>query len=467
MKLQNNAIVHKFGGSCLSDTQSFSKTLNIIREFKDTPSIAVLSAFKGVTDKIIGIMNFALDDKEKAEDLCDKLRKFHINMANQMIPEAHSSEIAINFVNDAFSTIKENISEIFQGGLPPSLRDVMLSFGERLSSFLFTQYLLSQGIDAQFFSGDSLITTSPDFGNSMPRMKKTSIKILENLIPALEKGNTCIVTGFYGETESGQITTLGRGGSDFTATIIANVLSGFFGTKVIFWKDVDGLLTANPNIEPDAVLIENISYDEAKELAYFGSKVLHPICLRMVMEKDVPAEIRNFNKDLNAPYTTISKYKEKTDKIVKSIACIEACQMITVQGAAMVSLPGIAAKLFELMANHHINILFISQASSENNITFLVNQDAGEEAVHILETSKFFGKRWFEISQEDVSLIAVVGHGMTHQWGISGKIFTALGDAKVNVRAIAQGSSELNISIIITPGDLETAIKAIHCKFIE
>jgi aspartate kinase len=260
---------------------------------------------------------------------------------------------------------------------------------------------------------------------------------------------------------------LGRGGSDFTATIIANVLASSHDPEVWFWKDVDGLLTANPKIEPEAKLIEDISYDEAKELAYFGSKVLHPLCLRMTREKDIPVQIRNFNKTLDAPFTRISKLKHEACDIVKSIACVEKCEMITLQGAAMVSLPGIAARLFSIMAREKINIMFISQASSENNITFVVSQQEGKIAIKALFEDVDFGKAWFDISREETSLIAVVGHGMACQHGVAGKVFTSLGDAGVNVRAIAQGSSELNISIIIAPKDLVAAIHAIHQRFIK
>lgn len=350
------------------------------------------------------------------------------------------------------------------------MQDYVVSFGERLSTYLFTCFLKAQGMNAVYFSGDSLIMTTGEFGNAMPLMEKTRVKMRLAILPSLQDGVIPIVTGFYAENEDHLITTLGRGGSDFTATIIANALAEDYEPEVIFWKDVDGLLTANPNIEPDATLIDEISYDEAKELAFFGSKILHPVCLRMAMDRDIPVQIRNFCifcKSLDMSFTTISKYKKKAGEIIKSIACLEKCAMITLQGAAMVSLPGIAARLFAIMAREKINIILISQASSENNITFVVSQQDGKAAVKALKDSKFFGKQWFDIISEDMSLIAAVGHGMAFQAGVAGKIFTALGDANVNVRAIAQGSSELNISILIDPKDLTTAIHAMHEKFIK
>lgn len=461
--------IHKFGGSCLRDKESFAKTLSIMKKFMDTPSIAVLSAFRGITDKLIGVMELALEDETKALNKCKDLQAFHEDIAKKTIQDDALVQDAISFSRDSFKLVATTVHEIFTGGLPRNVRDYVVSFGERLSSYLFSCFLKAEGLNAQFFPGDALITTSSDFGSALPLMGETSGKVLSTVKPALDQGTIPIVAGFYGEDINREITTLGRGGTDFTATILANVLSGVLDPVVMFWKDVDGLLTANPNIEKNAMLITQVSYDEAKELAYFGSKVLHPLCLSMTMEKNIPVEIRNFNKDLDAPFTQISGYMKENVDVVKAIACIEKCVMVTVQGAALVSLPGIAAKIFDLLAKHGVNILFISQASSENNITFVVNEQGGPVAVKRLQESEFFGKtgdtHWIDVFQEDVSLIAVVGHGMARKHGISGQVFTALGNAGVNVRAIAQGSSELNISILISPDDLEAAIHAIHEKF--
>nr|MDO8113783.1 aspartate kinase [Candidatus Sigynarchaeota archaeon] len=459
-------IVHKFGGSCLADKEAFAKTLSIMKKFQDKPTIAVLSAFKGVTDQLLKLIELAIEDIGAAEAFCAKLEAFHVDMAKQMISNEEASRDALDFVNARFNKLYTAIRDIFKGGMPPHMQDYVVSFGERLSTYLFACFLKGEGMNAEFFSGDSLITTTADFGNAMPIMDKTRVKVMLELVPALQEGKLAIVTGYYAECDDHLVTTLGRGGSDFTATILANALVEYYDPEVLFWKDVDGLLTANPKVEPAATLIQEISYDEAKELAYFGSKVLHPICLRMAMERDIPVQIRNFNKDLDARFTAISKYKKKTGEIVKSISSVDTCTMITLQGAAMVSLPGIAARLFAIMAREKINIIFISQASSENNITFVVNAQEGMAAVKSLKESKFFGKQWFDILHEDMSLIAVVGHGMAYHTGVSGKIFTALGDAGVNVRAIAQGSSELNISILVEPKDLKQAIHAIHEKFI-
>ncbi|MHA1792209.1 MAG: aspartate kinase [Promethearchaeota archaeon] len=465
----NELIIHKFGGSCLIDNASFQKTASIINKFSGIPNVIVLSAFKGVTDKLIGLMDAALDDEKRAILLSSKLQEFHVKMAKNTITKNECVEDAIHFINESFDLINTTIHEIFTGGLPKNIRDYVISFGERLSTYLFACFLKSLNNKAEFFSGDMLITTSSNFGSALPLMKETKEKVETNLIPVLAKNIIAVVTGFYGEDINKEITTLGRGGSDFTATILSNVLAENYSPTVIFWKDVDGFLTVNPTIEPKARLITEISYEEAKELAYFGSKVLHPLCLTLTMEKKIPVQIRNFNKDLKAPFTTISPVKKESKAIVKSIACINSCKMVTVQGAALVSLPGIAAKLFDILAKNGINILFISQASSENNITFVVNDADGERAVNAIKNSKFFGKagdaHWIDLFKEDVSLLAIVGHGMAFKSGIAGKIFTALGEAGVNVRAIAQGSSELNISILISPDDLKNAVCSIHERF--
>ncbi|NMC07307.1 MAG: aspartate kinase, partial [Candidatus Lokiarchaeota archaeon] len=446
---------------------SFAKTLSIIKRFAGTPSVAVLSAFKGVTDQLLQLIKLAIEDLPAAEAFCTRLESFHVGMARQMIPDGAAQKDALDFISVRFNKLLGATRDIYKGGVPPHLQDYIVSFGERLSTYLFSCYLRASGVACDYLSGEVVITTNADFGNAMPIMDKTAGKISTALVPVLQQGSVAVVTGYYAETADHLTTTLGRGGSDFTATIIANVLAEAYKPEVLFWKDVDGLLTANPKLEPAAMLITDISYDEAKELAYFGSKVLHPICLRMAMDKDIPVQIRNFNKPLEATYTRISKQKHEACDIVKSIACLEKCDMITLQGAAMVSLPGIAARLFSIMAREKINITFISQASSENNITFVVNQPDGQQAIKALFEDADFGKAWFDISREEASLVAVVGHGMACRQGVAGKVFTALGDAGVNIRAIAQGSSELNISIIIDPKDLQVAVHAIHQKFIK
>jgi len=466
MSTKQQLIVHKFGGSCIVDETSYAKSLDIIRQFNETPTIIVLSAFKGATDQLLKMISLAIENLDEAISLIDEMQDFHVEMAERTITTDGDLADGIAFVHSSFTKLKAAAREIFEGGMSPHMQDYVVSFGERISTYLFTCYLKAQGINVAYFSGDALIMTTGEFGNAMPLMEKTRVKVKLALLPALHDGVIPIVTGFFAESEDHMITTLGRGGSDFTATIIANALAEDFEPAVIFWKDVDGLLTANPNIEPDAMLIEEISYDEAKELAFFGSKILHPVCLRMAMDQDISVQLRNFCKTTDMPFTTISKYKRKAGEIIKSIACLEKCTMITLQGAAMVSLPGIAARLFAIMAREKINIILISQASSENNITFVVSQQDGKAAVKALKDSKFFGKQWFDIISEDMSLIAAVGHGMAFQAGVAGKIFTALGDASVNVRAIAQGSSELNISILIDHKDLKNAVHAIHEKFI-
>ncbi|HME52711.1 MAG TPA: aspartate kinase [Candidatus Lokiarchaeia archaeon] len=469
MSTKQRLIIHKFGGSCIVDETSYAKTIDIIQQFNEneTATIVVLSAFKGVTDQLLKMISLSIESVDDAEVLLDEMTNFHVDMAERTIATGGELADGISFVNSCFTKLKAAAREVFESGLSPHMQDYVVSFGECISTYLFACYLKAQGMNAAYFSGESLIMTTSEFGNAMPLMEKTRVKVKLALVPALEDGVIPIVTGFFAENEDHLITTLGRGGSDFSATIIANALADEYEPEVIFWKDVDGLLTANPTIEPDATLISEISYDEAKELAFFGSKILHPVCLRMAMDRDIPVQLRNFCKTPDMPYTTISKYKRKAGEIIKSIACLEKCTMITLQGAAMVSLPGIAARLFAIMAREKINIILISQASSENNITFVVSQQDGKAAVKALKDSKFFGKQWFDIISEELSLIAAVGHGMAFQAGVAGKIFTALGDADVNVRAIAQGSSELNISILIDPNDLITAVHAIHEKFIK
>jgi aspartate kinase len=275
-----------------------------------------------------------------------------------------------------------------------------------------------------------------------------------------------VVTGYISADKDGYTTTLGRGGSDLTATLLAYSLQiPRRNILVILWKDVDGLLTANPQLEPKAKLIRYISYAEARELAFFGSKVLHPLCIFPMEKKEIPIHLRNFDHPDKEEFTVVEAAQETTSGIVKAISVQDAA-MMTVESDAMVSLPGTAAKVFDVLGEACVNIMMISQGSSENNITFLVEGKSGEIAREALRRSRFFGTQWFNIKLENnIALIAIVGAGMAYTPGVAGRIFAALGKSAVNIRAIAQGSSEINISIAVESKDAKNAVQAIHKEF--
>jgi len=468
--LDNEKIQHyvfKFGGSCFQNAVAFSKALTILQDYKQYKITVVCSAFLGVTDKLIALFDNRCQ-LENARSQFEELKHYHEKMIAEVIPQ--SSEMhkrALNYVQMWFGRLDDALKRESELCPESELKDYVLSFGERLSTFIFSCYLAAMDFPVQFLSSDEIIVTNAFFGSALPDLDKTAEKVQAKILPIIQEGKAAIVTGYYGMTEGGKITTLGRGGSDFSATILAYCIDPKLPTKVIFWKDVNGLLSADPRIEKRAKLLNHISYAEAKELAAFGTKILHPLCLITLEKQGIPAEIRNFAHP-NAPnFTTISNVIEKKTEIVKAITCLPEISLVTVESQAMVSLPGTAAKLFSLLGDNHVNIVFISQASSENNITFGVGKQDGHKTGELLRHSPNFGTHWFSVKIEnDASLIAIIGAGMLHVPGVAGKLFNALGKHAINVRAIAQGSSELNITVIIAREDLENAIHVLYATFI-
>ncbi|MHA1341854.1 MAG: aspartate kinase [Promethearchaeota archaeon] len=463
--------VFKFGGSCLKNIEALKNSVNIINHFKEKGKIIIVtSAFYGVTDRLIEWMEFSKNDRTKEESIAKlyEIREYHDNIVRKIISIQDLRDQCFEFIHKCFEELEEKIPLFLNKEDSLKERDFVLSYGERLSTFIFSKYLCNLNFSAEFISADdNLIITDENYGNALPILEKIEDIIPKRLKNLIDNNKIVVISGYYSRSENGNITTLGRGGSDFTATIISYALHGLYETTVIFWKDVKGLLSAPPKYESHAKLVTNISFKEAKELAFFGSKILHPLCLNLAEKKNVKVEIRCFEKPFVEEFTSISTEKIEKESVIKAITALENIAMVTVEGESMVNLPGVAAKLFSLMAENNININFISQSSSENNITFGVDEEDGFKAGYILAMSDYFGSRWVKVKVDhEVSLVAVVGEGMQHRKGIAGKVFTTLGMADVNVIAIAQGSSELNITFVIKRNDLKKAIQALYHTFI-
>lgn len=464
-------VVMKFGGSCLQDAQSFKQSMDIIKDYmKKNKIVVVNSAIKGVTDKLIEFYGSCCHNISECNSILNDIQTLHHNVIKRIFePVSSEYEVLINF-------LKKNMEELIQLGrviqlLRPStdIQDLILSYGEKLSTFIFSNFLKAQGFNSQFISSDEIILTDDNFGKALPLLDETEEIFNKKVIPLLNLDNSTIlcITGFYGSTKEKKITTLGRGGTDLTAAIVAYALKPNYNCKVIYWKDVKGFLNADPRICPKSSLLYKISYIEAKELAFFGSKVLHPLCLDVNEKREIPSEIREFNNPFSKDFTKITKDIVKDEKIIKAITSIIRLSMVTIESGTMVSLPGTMTKLFSLLGDNNIAINFISQSSSENNITFGINIEDSMKVSALLRNSPLFGKQWFSIKiDNDISLIAVIGAGMLQTTGIAGKIFTTLGNNKVNVRAIAQGSSELNITIIIERKDCKKAVNVLFDAFI-
>ncbi len=461
-----NIIVMKFGGSCLKDAVSFHRISQILRDYSKNELVLVSSALYGVTNSLIELSKKAENHSPELENEFKLLSDKHTSLIDNILKGEPRNKASLE-VQRELGELKTVLKDIWDFGLKPQKLDLVSSFGEKLSTIILHRYLESEGFRAVYVSSYDLIYTTSEAQNALPILDRTEQKVKEIIPPLLSEGKVPVVTGFFGRDNHGNVTLLGRGGSDFTATILAYSLKNESNdVKVVLWKDVDGLLTANPKLEPSAHIIRDISYAEAKELAFFGAKLLHPLCVFPVEKKGIMVEIRNFDNPNPDRYTRISKGIKTKESVVKAIAEMKNVNMITVEGEAMVSRPGTAAKLFDLMGKNNVNIIMISQSSSENNITFLVSDEDKYKAIKALNWSPFFGKEWVNVEMEDdVSLISVIGAGMKNTYGVAGRICSALGRAKVNIRAIAQGSSELNISLVISRNDLERAVRAIHKEF--
>jgi len=352
----------------------------------------------------------------------------------------------------------------YLGELTLRSRDYVLSFGEKLSAIVMSGALKDLGLRVEYFTGGECgIVTDDCFGEAKPLMNITRQQVKEKLGPTIEAEAVAVVTGFIGTTQDGLTTTLGRGGSDYTATILGAALQV---DEVWVWTDVDGLMTADPKVEPSAKTIPVISFSEAMEMAYFGAKAMHPRALEPASERGIPIRVKNtFNPD--SPGTLIVQERQvKPESVVKAVAMIRNVALITVSGAGMVGAPGIAAKVFSVLGENDINVPMISQSSSEANISFVIPRASLEKAVNTLELSLLGSGFVKEVTAEtDICIVAVVGAGMKGTPGVAARVFSAVADQGVNVRMIAQGSSELNISFVVEDSSGVKALRALHREF--
>jgi aspartate kinase len=352
----------------------------------------------------------------------------------------------------------------YVGELTPKSRDYVVSFGERLSAPIVWGALRDLKLESQWFTGkEAGIVTDANFGEATPLMNVTMHQLRERIGPLLEKQVIPMVTGYIAATQDGVVTTLGRGGSDYTATLLGAALAV---DEVWIWTDVDGLMTADPKIIPSAKMLPELSYQEAAEMAIFGVKAMHPRALEPLMRENIRARIRNvFNQE--NPGTLIAKESTvKHTEVVKAIALIKDVAMVNVSGAGMVGAPGSYAKIFDVLGKNKINIMMVSTAVSEANMSLIIRRKLVGRALSTLEIALLGRGLVSEVTAEDdVCVIAVMGANMKGTLGVASRIFTTVARKGINIRMIAQGSSELNISFVVKEKDGEVAVRAIHEEF--
>ncbi|MGV9173772.1 MAG: aspartate kinase [Promethearchaeia archaeon] len=461
-------VVMKFGGSCLVDNKAFKQIAKITNIYSDEKKVYVASAFKGITDLLIETAN-SIDDPREISNNMALIENRHLDVIQSIFDkESEYYEAATKWVDKKLGELEEVFSDIEEFGLEPYYKDYVSSFGEILSTYILNQYLLSQGYDSVFISANNIIITDDNFNNAYPLYELTNERVANRVLPLIEnpkKDTIFCITGFIGRNKIGYITTLGRGGSDYTATIIARAIyekGNDKHIKVILWKDVDGLLAIDPKYVPEAALIKKIDYAEAKEIANFGAKVLHPKCLEAIEKKNITLEIRNFDRpEEQESYTVISDETDTTQ--IKGVSALENASIITVTSGSMVGVPGVLAKIFRVMGEENISVSLVSQSSSEVSTSFIVSRDDLDLAMKSLREAfrDFLELEFFTIDSKNVAVINITGLKILNN-DTRSKIFDTLDKNNIEVKALSQSYDELNLSLVIEDQKLERAIKTIH-----
>ena len=462
-----NTLIMKFGGTSVGDSNAFEHVLRIVKRTRNEWSrvIIVTSAMSGVTNLLLKSAEQAVAGQSHyIHQSANQLREQHFAVADALLPDlAHNAQVKqeIGHLLTELTQLCQAISIL--GESTPRALDAVASLGERMSVRLLSAILDAEGIPCQLVEANQLIITDQQYQAAHPNFPLTQSRVRAVLDPILKLGKIPIVTGFMAATPEGVITTLGRGGSDYSAAILGAVLPA---NDVWIWTDVDGVMTADPRLVPEARTIPELSYREIAELAYYGAKVVHPKTIRPVIEAGIGLRVCNtFNPD--PPGTRILMERQSQGNgAIKAVTAIRGQSLVTIEGRGMLGVPGVAARTFSAVAATGTSVPFITQASSEQSICFAVPHPEMGSVLASLETAFAAELTRGDIDRiwasQEVTIITVVGAGMRNTPGIAGRIFGALGERKVNVIAIAQGSSEVSISLVVDANDTEAGVRAIH-----
>ncbi len=464
-----STLVMKFGGTSVGSAQAIRQAAAIVQAqaARWEQLTVVVSAMRGVTDALIDIAHVAgRADVSSCQGRLADLRTWHDEVITALIPDGEERAKLIAEIDQLFRELDAYCSSLGGEQATPREMDAITSLGERLNARVVAAVLRQIGLAAQAVDATRLIVTDDAHQNAVPDMQATRSRTRAELLPLLGAGVIPVVTGFIGATPTGTITTLGRGGSDYTAAILGACLDA---AEVWTWTDVDGVMTADPRIVPDARVIPELSFNEVRELAYFGAKVLHPKTIRPIVDRDIPLWVKNtFNPEY--PGTRITADSQTRSGHVTAIAAIPRLSMITVEGRGMLGVPGIAARTFAAVARTGASVLMISQASSEQSISFVIPTGSSAEVIASLEAEMALELARRDIdriwSKDDVTILTVVGAALRETPGVAAGVFGALGRAHINVIAIAQGSSEFSISLVVADDDAEEAVRHIHTEML-
>lgn len=456
----------KFGGSSLADASRIRNVGEIISykyDSGETPRAIVLSAFGSATDLLQEMAAKAANGDASYEDLLTKFGALHQGVIEALFPNNDSRQDIQSHISELFTNLNKLLQGIFlvREATPRSL-DYVLSFGERHSAYLVAQYLNQVDIGCDYVDTRTIIKTDKRFGSAQVDIDLTYKNIQEHFAKA---DRLQVLTGFISTAKGGLTTTLGRGGSDYTAALVGAALNV---DAIEIWTDVNGVLTSDPRMVDSAFTISNMTYAEAVEMSHFGAKVIYPPTIHPVLDKNIPIYIRN-TFDMKGAGTVVSREGNGYEKPVKGISSISDIALLTLQGSGLFGVPGVAARLFKSLAQGDINVILITQGSSEHSISFAIQPSEIKRARKRIE--KEFE---FEISrgsveaikiEDELAVIAIIGENMRYTPGIAGKMLTALGNNGINAVAIAQGSSELNISVVINASNEKKALNVLHEAF--
>ncbi|MBD3164074.1 aspartate kinase [Candidatus Woesearchaeota archaeon] len=438
-------IVMKFGGTSVKDAERIRNVAEIVKLKLDEKPVLVCSATAGTTDKLIEMANLAFQGKP-TEEIQKELKQKH----DKIMSELGVKDKEVDGLFDMISQLMERVEEVRLAS--SETMDHIQSFGERISCRIVAAYLNKTGIKAKAHDAyDIGMITNPDFGKAEPLGHAPGL--IKEHVSRMD--HVPVITGFIGKTTAGEITTLTRGGSDYTASIIGSAIDA---GEVQIWTDVDGVMSADPRVVKDARTVDKLSFDEAAELAIFGARVLHPKSLIPALEKNITVRVLNtYNPE--AKGTEIVLKAKKSEKVIKAIACKKGITLVNLNSTRMLNAHGYLARVFDIFREHNKSVDMIS--TSEVNISMTVNEPEGMEEI-ISDLQGIADAK----AEEKKSIICVVGEGMKHAKGLAGRVFSRLGETGVNIEMISQGASEINISFVVNENDADKAVNALHSELL-
>jgi len=447
-------IVMKFGGTSVENAPAMNRVREIILRETRGPRLVVLSACAGVTNSLLGIAGAsATRDVEKALQQLSVLKDRHWEIAGALLTRnrtAATTELTLQF-----EELEQALGQSREPGKPePVILDYVASFGERWSSILLAHALQESGAATRWIDARSVVTTNSDHTHAAPLFDLIDANASSVLLPHLENNTIVVTQGFIGSTTDGITTTLGRGGSDYTAAILGAALNA---EEIQIWTDVDGILTSDPSIVHNASLIKEMTFDEASELAYFGARVLHPSTILPAMKKKIPVRVLNSQSE-NGPGTLITAHSGPSpDCIVKSIAYKEGITLITIRSSRMLMAHGFLANVFEVFARYGKSIDVV--ATSEVGVSLTIDDDS-----QLNELTRSLSQFSDVKVEREMAVLCVVGENMKHTKGIAGRVFQTLGRAGVNIELISHGGSEINLTFVIREDEIENAVRSLHSE---